>query len=204
MPRKRPAGPTPATMRTEQNRLPDRLGVPIAPGEQIRVVWEVTFEPPDSNPLKPLIPAPEPTLEAEAHLADPNDIDVWRCLSCLNDFHFKPGTRSDYCPACGKGDWARRVCRIGQSGPPSHHTVKLAVRGTDGSSREERTKRIEVGLDGLRAEEVLAFDHRHPEVTTKSHSVSQLVPSSRTWQDVHREAVEYPAKHRRSASKKEK
>jgi len=45
--------------------------------------------------------SPLPEGEADRHLADPDDNNVWRCVSCMTDFYFKPDPRPDYCPNCG-------------------------------------------------------------------------------------------------------
>ena len=134
----------------------------------------------------------------EDHLADPSDLNVWRCLGCLTDFYFPPRERPDRCPECGQGSWIRRAFRVSPtSGPPTGMTLKLKKLDKD---RRLLTTQVfrhkQAGESGRRAYERLKFDRKHPDVTNKTHKVDELNKENKHWERVHDERVVYPAKHR--------
>jgi len=73
--------------------------------------------------------------------------------------------------------------------------IKQKAKANDGTKLFERKQGDKLSANGCKAHELLEYDHRHPEKTTKTHIVEEQTNNG-SWTMVHDEHEKFPAKHR--------
>lgn len=98
---------------------------------------------------------------------------------------------SDPCPECGSVD---RQILVEDSGR-GLEMLKLKAKAGDRTGLFQRKQGDKLSTHGRKAREVLEFDHRNPEMTTKTHIVEEQMDDG-SWKVVHDEHKQFPAKRR--------
>jgi len=95
------------------------------------------------------------------------------------------------CPECGSGD---RYVSI-EDKINVLEMLKSKGKSRDGFILFERKQGEKLSNHGHKARELLEFDHRDPEKTTKTHIVEEQTDDG-SWEVSHEEYEEFPAKRR--------
>ena len=113
------------------------------------------------------------------------------CSQCSREYR---NGEARPCPACGSS----AVTHIGAGTGTIRILGGVRLRSTrDGFKLLEADRRYKrAGRSGKLAHEVLSFDHSDPLWTTKRHVVREEQEDG-TWETVHDEREDYPAKRRR-------
>jgi len=112
-----------------------------------------------------------------------------KCAKCGRSID--PEEASDPCPECGSID--RQI--LVQDPGHVFEMLKLKATASDGTKLFERKQGDKLSAHGRKARELLEIDHRASEKTTKTHIVEEQADDG-SWEVVHEEHEEFPAKHR--------